>query len=38
MGKIVETRLRFEGKTSVGQAMLETTELLFRARNACSSR
>lgn len=30
MGKIVETRLRFEGKTYVGQAMLETTELLFR--------
>lgn len=30
MGKTRETRLRFEGKTYQGQAMLETTELLFR--------
>lgn len=30
MGKMKETRLQFEGKTYDGEAMLETTELLFR--------
>lgn len=30
MGKMVETRLRIDGATYVGEAMLETTEVLFR--------
>lgn len=30
MGKMKETRLRFEGKTYQGEAMLETDEILFR--------
>lgn len=30
MGKMVETHLRYDGKTYLGEAMLETTEVLFR--------